>query len=76
MFSQLLGVNNQVSSSCRTVLDTWKDNILMLRTQISVFFVQMRKKTKLYYFEEFVSYYNQQKFSNVTKSVILDLDSK
>lgn len=36
----------------------------------------MRKKTKLYYFEEFVSYYNQQKFSNVTKSVILDLDSK
>jgi len=34
------------------------------------------KKTKLCYFDEIMSYYNQQKFYNVTKSVILDLDSR
>jgi len=44
-------------------------------TNLSIF-CSNAEKTKLYYFEEFVSYYNQQKFSNVTKSVILDLDSK
>jgi hypothetical protein len=73
--SQLLDVSNRCHSR---VGQSWifGRTILLYSGHKSQYLVLKCEKTKLCSFEEFVSYCNQQKFSKVTQSVILDLDSR
>lgn len=55
---------------------TFGRTIFSYSDQKSQYLVFKCEKIKRCYFEEFMSYYNHQKFFNVTQSVILDLDSR